>query len=59
MTSDLTVNNTSASNNTWTKIEVTFTPSAQGPAEIQVIGQSTGVSSSTYCYFDDLEVAQA
>tara|TARA_R100000278_G_scaffold13863_2_gene14548 strand:- start:213 stop:2828 length:2616 start_codon:yes stop_codon:yes gene_type:complete len=59
MTADITANNTSASNNTWTKIEVTFTPSAQGPAEIQVIGQSTGVSSSTYCYFDDLEVAQA
>ena len=59
MTADITADNTSASNNTWTKIEATFTPSAQGPAEIQVVGQSTGVSSSTYCYFDDLEVAQA
>ena len=51
------VNNSSASLNTWTKIEKTFTPTKSGA--IQLILELTGSVSSDILYFDDLEVSQA
>lgn len=56
--SDVEVDNSSSSVNTWTKIELTFTPSAAGPVNIKFQVNSTS-STSSYAYFDDLEVAQA
>ena len=52
-----TVDNSSASINTWTKIEKTFTPTAAGPIEIQVELENT--TSSQFVIIDDLEVSQA
>jgi hypothetical protein len=56
--SDVEVDNSSSSVNTWTKIELTFTPSTAGPVDIKFQVNSTS-STSSYAYFDDLEVAQA
>jgi len=58
MTADVVANNSSASVNTWTKIEATFTPNAKGVCEIILKAESTS-GTSDYVYFDDLEVAQA
>ena len=58
MSADVVANNSSASLNTWTKIEATFTPNAKGVVEIELRGEST-TGTSDYIYFDDLEVAQA
>lgn len=46
------VDNSSASQNTWTKIEKTFTPTASGPLKIQV-----QLSSNATVFIDDLEVS--
>jgi len=56
--SDVEADNSSSSVNTWTKIELTFTPSTAGPVSIKLQVNSTS-STSSYAYFDDLEVAQA
>jgi len=58
ISSDVEVDNSSSSINTWTKIELTFTPSTAGPVSIKLQVDST-TSTTTYAYFDDLEVAQA
>lgn len=58
MTADVVADNSSASLNTWTKIEATFTPNAKGPVTVQLKAESTS-GTSDYIYFDDLEVAQA
>lgn len=55
--SEQTVDNLSASVNTWTKIEKTFTPTRAGVIEIQV--QFTNLTSSQFSIIDDLEVSQA
>jgi hypothetical protein len=53
-----TVDNSSASVNTWTKIEKTFTPTESGAISVEV-EMNSGGSSSQYVYIDDLEVSQA
>ena len=58
MSADVVANNSSASINTWTKIEATFTPNAKGVVEVELKAEST-TGASDYIYFDDLEVAQA
>tara|TARA_R100001463_G_scaffold2663_2_gene11033 strand:- start:607 stop:3192 length:2586 start_codon:yes stop_codon:yes gene_type:complete len=55
---DQTVDSSSASINTWVKIEKTFTPTASGAITIEVTMDSGG-SGSQYVYIDDLEVSQA
>ena len=54
---DQKVDNLSASVNTWTKIEKTFTPTRAGIIEIQV--QLQNLTSSHFSIIDDLEVSQA
>ena len=55
--SEQTVDNLSASVNTWTKIEKTFTPTRAGIIEIQV--EFKNLTSSQFTIIDDLEVSQA
>lgn len=55
--SEQIVDNLSASVNTWTKIEKTFTPTRAGIIEIQVELQN--LTSSQFTIIDDLEVSQA
>ena len=51
------VSSLSASTNTWTKIEKTFTPTSSGPLTIEV--QLKNAVSFAELYIDDLEVSQA
>ena len=51
------VSSLSASTNTWTKIEKTFTPTSSGPLTIQV--ELKNAVSFAELYIDDLEVSQA
>lgn len=57
LTAQQEVSSLSASTNTWTKIEKTFTPTSSGPLTIQV--QLINAASSAELYIDDLEVSQA
>ena len=58
LTSDISVDTSGvSSNNTWTKITKTFTPTAAGTVDIAVSCSTT--STSQYLYIDDLEVSQA
>jgi hypothetical protein len=59
MTADVVADSSSGvSNNTWTKLEATFTPNAAGVVNIDLESVSTS-STTDYTYFDDMEVAQA
>ena len=59
MSGDVTADSSSGvSNNTWTKLEATFTPNAAGIVEVELHSVSTS-STTDYVYFDDMEVAQA
>ena len=59
MSADVIADSSSGvSNNTWTKLQATFTPNAAGIVELELISTSTS-STTDYVYFDDMEVAQA
>lgn len=56
ITSPVSVDSSSVSTNTWTKIQLNFTPTTAGPVEIEV--EAIGNSWSSGAIIDDLEVSQ-